>query len=176
MKTERKFPYARITVKQEVSVRRGHPWIYADEITEQSEQIDNGGFVDVFSQKGSYLGTGFYSENSKIRIRLLGNNANETYGDAFFERKAAYAVAYRKDVMKEDLKACRLVHGEADGLPGLTVDRYNNILVTQVESYGTEMHKDVIYAALVSELEKMGDAYEKGNRFGNRCLKYQNME
>ena len=84
MKTERKFPYARITVKQEVSVRRGHPWIYADEITEQSEQIDNGGFVDVFSQKGSYLGTGFYSENSKIRIRLLGNNANETYGDAFF--------------------------------------------------------------------------------------------
>ena len=160
MKTERKFPYARITVKQEVSVRRGHPWIYADEITEQSEQIDNGGFVDVFSQKGSYLGTGFYSENSKIRIRLLGNNANETYGDAFFERKAAYAVAYRKDVMKEDLKACRLVHGEADGLPGLTVDRYNNILVTQVESYGTEMHKDVIYAALVSELEKMGESID----------------
>ena len=48
MKTERKFPYARITVKQEVSVRRGHPWIYADEITEQSEQIDNGSFIDIF--------------------------------------------------------------------------------------------------------------------------------
>lgn len=160
MKTERTFPYARVTVKQEVSIKKGHPWIYADEITEQSEVIDNGGFVDVFSQKGSYLGTGFYSEKSKIRIRLLGNNANETYGDVFFERKVAYAIAYRKDVMGEDLKACRLVHGEADGLPGLTVDRYNSILVTQVESYGTEMHKDVIYHALVNQLEKMGETID----------------
>ena len=157
MKKERTFPYAKITVKQEVSVRKGHPWIYADEITEQSESIDNGSFVDVFSLKGSYLGTGFYSAASKIRIRLLGNNANETYEDAFFERKVSYAIAYRKDVMADDFQACRLIHGEADGLPGLTVDRYGEILVTQVESYGTEMHKDVIYRALVDQLARYGE-------------------
>ena len=157
MKKERTFPYAKITVKQEVSVRKGHPWIYADEITEQSESIDNGSFVDVFSLKGSYLGTGFYSAASKIRIRLLGNNANETYEDAFFERKVSYAIAYRKDVMADDFQACRLIHGEADGLPGLTVDRYDEILVTQVESYGTEMHKDVIYRALVDQLARYGE-------------------
>ena len=157
MKKERTFPYAKITVKQEVSVRKGHPWIYADEITEQSESIDNGSFVDVFSLKGSYLGTGFYSAASKIRIRLLGNNANETYEDAFFERKVSYAIAYRKDVMADDFQSCRLIHGEADGLPGLTVDRYGEILVTQVESYGTEMHKDVIYRALVDQLARYGE-------------------
>ena len=157
MKKERTFPYAKITVKQEVSVRKGHPWIYADEITEQSESIDNGSFVDVFSLKGSYLGTGFYSAASKIRIRLLGNNANETYEDAFFERKVSYAIAYRRDVMADDFQACRLIHGEADGLPGLTVDRYGDILVTQVESYGTEMHKDVIYRALVDQLARYGE-------------------
>ena len=157
MKKERTFPYAKITVKQEVSVRKGHPWIYADEITEQSESIDNGSFVDVFSLKGSYIGTGFYSAASKIRIRLLGNNANETYEDAFFERKVSYAIAYRRDVMADDFQACRLIHGEADGLPGLTVDRYGEILVTQVESYGTEMHKDVIYRALVDQLARYGE-------------------
>ena len=157
MKKERTCPYAKITVKQEVSVRKGHPWIYADEITEQSESIDNGSFVDVFSLKGSYLGTGFYSAASKIRIRLLGNNANETYEDAFFERKVSYAIAYRRDVMADDFQACRLIHGEADGLPGLTVDRYGEILVTQVESYGTEMHKDVIYRALVDQLARYGE-------------------
>ena len=157
MKKERTFPYAKITVKQEVSVRKGHPWIYADEITEQSESIDNGSFVDVFSLKGSYLGTGFYSAASKIRIRLLGNNANEIYEDAFFERKVSYAIAYRRDVMADDFQACRLIHGEADGLPGLTVDRYGEILVTQVESYGTEMHKDVIYRALVDQLARYGE-------------------
>ena len=157
MKKERTFPYAKITVKQEVSVRKGHPWIYADEITEQSESIDNGSFVDVFSLKGSYLGTGFYSAASKIRIRLLVNNANEIYEDAFFERKVSYAIAYRRDVMADDFQACRLIHGEADGLPGLTVDRYGEILVTQVESYGTEMHKDVIYRALVDQLARYGE-------------------
>lgn len=151
------FPKAVITKKQEASIRHGHPWIYEDEITEQSEDIENGALIDIFSTKGSYLGTGFYSACSKIRIRLLGNNANEKYDDAFFARKAAYAVSYRMDVMKDDISACRLVHGEADGLPGLTVDRYNDILVTQVESYGTEMHKDVIYRSLVSELHKYGE-------------------
>lgn len=157
MKTERIFPRAVITKKQEISVRNGHPWIYADEIMEIPEEVENGCFIDVFGKKGNYLGTGFYSALSKIRIRLLGNNANETYDDAFFARKVRYAIAYRMDVMKEDISACRLIHGEADGLPGLTVDRYNDILVTQVESYGTELHKDVIYRELIAQLEEYGE-------------------
>ena len=78
MKTERIFPRAVITKKHEISVRNGHPWIYADEIMEIPEEVENGCFIDVFGKKGNYLGTGFYSALSKIRIRLLGNNAKET--------------------------------------------------------------------------------------------------
>ncbi len=157
MKQERTFPKFVVTKKQENSIKQGHPWVYVDEIVESDEIHDNGCIVDVFGKRNNYLGSGFYSENSKIRIRLLGNNANEKYEDDFFVRKVKYALQYRTVVMPEDIKACRLIHGESDGLPGLTVDRYDNILVSQVESYGTERHKDVIYQALIDQLNEMGE-------------------
>ena len=157
MKQERTFPKFVVTKKQENSIKQGHPWVYVDEIVESDEIHDNGCIVDVFGKRNNYLGSGFYSENSKIRIRLLGNNANEKYEDDFFVRKVKYALQYRTVVMQEDIKDCRLIHGESDGLPGLTVDRYDNILVSQVESYGTERHKDVIYQALIDQLNEMGE-------------------
>jgi 23S rRNA (cytosine1962-C5)-methyltransferase len=157
MKQERTFPRFVVTKKQENSIKQGHPWVYADEIIESDEIQENGCIVDVFGKRNNYLGSGFYSENSKIRIRLLGNNANEKYDDDFFARKVKYAIQYRTVVMPEDIKACRLIHGESDGLPGLTVDRYDNILVSQVESFGTERHKDVIYQALIDQLNEMGE-------------------
>lgn len=160
MKQERLFPSFIVTKKQEAKIKSGHPWIYEDEILNQPDAIENGSFVDVFGVKQNYLGTGFYSASSKIRIRLLGNNTNEKYDDSFFQRKVKYALDYRKTVMRDDLNACRLVHGEADGLPGLTVDRYNNILVSQVESYGTEQHKDVIYTALIEQLKEMDETID----------------
>lgn len=160
MKQARTFPMAKVTKKQERSLKEGHPWVYEDEITEHSETIENGAFTDVYGQKGNYLGTGFWSENSKIRIRILDRNANEKFDDAFFARRVRYALQYRKDVMKDDFHACRLIHGEADGLPGLTVDRYENVLVAEVLSYGTEMHKDVIYRELISQLGASGSQIE----------------
>lgn len=160
MKQERVFPRFVVTKKQEKNIKKGHPWIYADEIIESSEIEENGCVVDVFGGKNNYLGSGFYSETSKIRIRLLGNNANEKYDDAFFQRKVKYALEYRYTAMQEDINACRLIHGESDGLPGLTVDRYNNILVTQVESVGTEKNKDVIYQALLDELANHGEVID----------------
>ena len=87
MKQKRNNPYAKVTKKQEASLKSGHPWVYEDEITEQSETVENGALIDLFSQKGAYLGTGFYSACSKIRVRLLDRNANETFSDAFFERR-----------------------------------------------------------------------------------------
>ncbi len=156
MKQARTFPYIRVTKKQENRIKNGHPWVYADEITEQTETIENGAFTDVFGQKGNYLGTGFYSELSKIRVRILGANANEKYDDAFFARKVRYAIQYRLDVMKDDFSACRIIHGEADGLPGLTVDRYENVLVSEIASYGMEQHKDVIYRELRKQFAELG--------------------
>lgn len=160
MKQERYFPSFTVTKKQEANIKNGHPWIYEDEITEAPEEVANGAIVDVFGKKQNYLGTGFYSAQSKIRIRLLGNNANEKYDDAFFARKVKYALDYRRTVMGDDFDACRLIHGEADGLPGLTVDRYHNLLVAEVESFGTDLHKECIYQALLEELQAMGETIE----------------
>ncbi len=160
MKQKRKFPRVTITKKQEYRTKKGHPWIYADEIIEQDEITDNGCIVDVFGQKGNYLGSGLWSENSQIRVRILGNNANEQYEDAFFARKVKYAVSYRKDIMKNDFSACRIIHGEADGLPGLTVDRYSNLLVTEVDSFGIDLRKDVIYKALLEEFAALGETID----------------
>ena len=170
MKKERTFPSAIVTEKAEAAVKRGHPWVYDTEITEFSGKkirdgifpedldVENGALVDVLSGKGRYLGTGFLSLQSKIRIRILSDNANETFGPAFFSRRVKYALDMRRTVMKDDYCCCRLIFGEADGLPGLTVDRYEDILSTEVLSYGTEKVKDSIYRALVDELEKDGVA------------------
>ena len=155
MKQKRPFPYVKITEKQEKSVRRGHPWIYEDEITETSGDLADGGITDVFSAKGKYLGSGFLSMHSKIRVRILDRNANETFSDDFFRRRVRYALAYRYDVMDET-DCMRLVHGEADGLCGLTVDKYNDILVSEVLSFGMEGKKEVIYRALIDELSQYG--------------------
>ncbi|MBR5307996.1 MAG: class I SAM-dependent rRNA methyltransferase [Clostridia bacterium] len=160
MKSERKFPGVKITKKAEMSIKNGHPWVYGEEITEGAEDIVGSLYADVFSQKGSYLGTGFVSEKSKIRIRILSDNANESFGNAFFERRVKYAVDYRKTVMGEDFSACRLIFGEADGFPGLTVDRFNNILVAQVLSYGTEQVKGVIFDYLIKYLRENGEVID----------------
>lgn len=157
MKQERKYPRAVVTRKQAGRIHDGHPWVYEDEIIECSDQPENGCLIDVFGQKNNYLGTGFYSEKSKIRIRLLSSNANEVFDHAFFERRVQHALQYRRDVMKTDFSACRLIHGESDLLPGLTVDRYSNLLVTEIASYGMEQTKDVIYHALLEQLEAMGE-------------------
>ena len=157
MKNKRNFPILTVTKKAEASLKKGHPWVYDAEITQTFGEPENGCFVDVLSQKGSYLGTGFLSLNSKIRVRVLSSNANETYSPAFWERRLKYAVEYRKTVMGDDFSCCRLIFGEADGLPGLTVDRFSDILVAQVLSFGMDKIKDMIYKTLVKILRESGE-------------------
>jgi len=156
MKQERAFPRAVISKKAEASVRRGHPWVYDAEVTGDLDAVPNGALVDAFSEKGSYLGTGILSKKSKIRIRLLSDNANERFDELFFRRRLRYALDYRKTVMGDDYDCCRLIFGEADGLPGLTVDRYNGVLVTQVLSVGMDQRKELLYRLLTELLKEDG--------------------
>lgn len=157
MKKERSFPRYIITKKGTRWVEGGHPWIYeAEVIGVPEEKVGNGSLVDAVSESGKYLGTGFLSENSKIRIRLVSENANDRFDEAFWRRRIEYAVNYRKQVMQEDISCCRLIHGEADFFPGLTVDRYNDILVTEVLSVGTEKIKDMLYRLLREVLLQNG--------------------
>ena len=156
MKLKRAFPLVLVTKKAEASIRRGHPWVYFDEITDSFGTPENGGIADVVSDKGVYLGSGLYSAQSKIRVRLLSANANDKYDAAFFARRLRYAIDYRRTVMGPDFSCCRLVFGEADGLPGLTVDRFSDILVTQVLSFGMDKRRDLLYGALRAILSEYG--------------------
>lgn len=153
---KRVFPIAAVTDKAAASLRAGHPWVYAEEILSLSDAPANGALVDVVSRKGAYLGTGFLSLESKIRIRVLSDNPNETFGRAFFRRRIHYAVDYRLNVMKEDFAACRLIFGEADGLPGVTADLYNDLLSVQILSYGMEIRKAMLYEELTAVLAEAG--------------------
>ena len=158
MKTTRSYPAYTVTKKAELSIVQGHPWVYAVEITDAPEtQPENGALVDVLSQKGRYLGTGFLSLASKIRVRLLSRNANDTFDEAFWQRRFEYAWAYRKTVLRpEDLTCCRVIFGEADQMPGLTVDRFGTVLVAQILSVGMEARKEQLLPLLARVLRADG--------------------
>ena len=156
MKAERNFPRCIITAKGTRWVEQGHPWIYEAEVLREEGECENGGLVDAVSEKGKYLGTGFLSRQSKIRVRLLSHNANDRFDEAFWRRRIQYAWDYRKTVMGEDISCCRVIFGEADGFPGLTVDRFSNILVTQTLSIGMERIKGMLFPLLVQVLREDG--------------------
>ncbi len=157
MKAEREYPRCTVTPKAEASLLRGHPWVYDAEIVNTEGTAENGGLVDVLSGKGRYLGTGFLSEHSKIRVRLVSRNANDRFGPEFWERKLRWAWEYRKAVMsEEDLDCCRIIFGEADAFPGLTVDKFHDLLSVQVLSAGMERIKGMLIPMLVSILRGDG--------------------
>ncbi|MDO5413081.1 MAG: rRNA large subunit methyltransferase I, partial [bacterium] len=156
MKTQRAYPRFTITRKGTQWVEQGHPWIYEGEILSCQGDFYNGCLADAVSEKGKYLGTGFTSQSSKIRLRLISRNANDTFDEAFWRRRIQYAWDYRKVVMGDDLACCRVIFGEADGFPGLTVDRFNDILVAQTLSVGMEQIKPLLFRLLPEVLRADG--------------------
>ena len=157
MKTERPYPFVTIDARGTKRAQEGHPWVFDNEITAQEGTPEDGALCDVRSPKGRYLGTGYYNSHSKIRVRLLSQNANDKFDQAFFARRAQYAWDYRKTVMGRDADSCRVIFGEADRFPGLTVDKFGDILVTQTLCLGTELRKDWIFPALVQAIEAGGE-------------------
>ncbi|MCQ2505389.1 MAG: class I SAM-dependent rRNA methyltransferase [Saccharofermentans sp.] len=159
MKDNRKYLKVTLSARGTRRQETRHPWVYDNEIEATDEGIKDGDLVDVISSSGKYTGTGFYNGNSKIRVRIISRNANDTFDSAFWERRVKYALDYRKTVMRddEDLKCCRLIFGEADEFPGLTLDRFDDILVAQVLSLGIEVRKDLIFDAILKVMEQSGE-------------------
>lgn len=157
MKLERENTKVIIDEKGRKQQENGHPWVYDNEVTNIEGNYENGDIVDVLSQKGKYLGSGFINNNSKIIVRIISRNANDKFDEAFFERRLRYAWDYRKTVMGEDIKCCRIIFGEADEFPGLTIDRFNDILVAQVLSLGIEKRKDIIFNLIYKILKENGE-------------------
>ena len=156
MKTDRIYSRVIVTAKGARWTDDGHPWIYESDVARIEGEPENGALVDAVSEKGKYLGTGFLSLHSKIRVRLVSRNANEVFDEAFWRRRVRWAWDYRKAVMGEDVSCCRVIFGEADGFPGLTVDRFNDLLVTQTLSVGMERIKPLLFPILVETLRADG--------------------
>ena len=162
MKSTRNYPIYKVNKHAEGLLVGGHPWVYENDILEAPETTpENGTLADVVSPKGAYLGTGFLSLQSKIRVRLISRNANDTFDADFWRRRVEYAWNYRKTVLEpDDLSACRVIFGEADQFPGLTVDRFNNILVTQTLSVGMEKLKPLLFPLLAEVLRADGQTID----------------
>ena len=156
MFSKRDFPIVVVSDKSALFLQKGHVWVYGEEIIDRLGEFSNGMIVDVVSRKGTYLGSGFYNDNSKITVRILSKNANDRFDASFFERRIRYSVDYRLTVLGGEISSCRLIFGEADGFPGFTVDKFNDILVTQTLSLGIEQRKTIIFPLLVKVLKEYG--------------------
>jgi 23S rRNA (cytosine1962-C5)-methyltransferase len=131
---------------KERSVLRRHPWVFQGSVAKGGG--DAGETVRVVSHDGKFLAWAAFSPSSTIRLRVWSNDEAERIDDAFFARRIATALALRARLpIASD--GVRLVHGEADGLPGLIVDRYGDTLSAQFLSAGTERHKAVLADALL---------------------------
>jgi 23S rRNA (cytosine1962-C5)-methyltransferase len=133
-------------------VRSGHPWIYRSDIAEASGKM--GDVAPVFDRRGNFLGWGFYNPRSEITLRVA-ERRDEPVDEPWFRARIERALAYR-DSLEIDGDAYRLLHAEADGVPGLVVDRYGEYLVLQVGSAGVEKRLDWIVDALGELLSPRG--------------------
>ena len=157
MKAQRPYPQITITPKGEAALVGGHPWVYEGEVTGLSGPVSDGQLVDVISRRGSWLGCGFFNSRSRIRVRVLSRNPNDRFDRAFWRRRIQYAWDYRKTVMgPEDSRCCRMIFGEADGFPGLTVDRFESVLVAQVLCLGMELIQEELFSLLLEVLRSDG--------------------
>lgn len=143
------YPTITISNEGETWLQKGQMWMYRNNLVQADEKIPDGGIVNIISNDGTYYGTGFYSPISHITCRILTKDESETIDQAFFEKRIRFAYDYRKTVEPNNLSNCRYVFGEADLLPGLVVDCYNDILVTQISNTGMEQHKQMIYDILL---------------------------
>ena len=139
------------------TIKAGGAWIFDNEIASVSGSFKNGEIVRVFDFDGYPMGAGFINQNSKIRIRMLTRKPDTVIDEDFLYMRVKNAWEYRKNVMlKKDLNCCRIIFGEADWLPGITVDKYSDTLVIESLALGAELIKPIILESLVRILSEDG--------------------
>ena len=135
-------------------LKGGGAWIYDNEIGHMEGSYRNGDIVSVRDFDGYFLGYGFINEASRIRIRMLARKEQDVITPRFLYGRVLAAWNYRKHVI--DTSSCRVIFGEADFLPGLTVDKYEDILVVESLALGMDRLKTLCLACLVQVLDKDG--------------------
>jgi 23S rRNA (cytosine1962-C5)-methyltransferase len=138
----------RLRPRHDRRLRRGHPWVFANEIDGDVAALPRGGVVDVTDARGEHLGRGTANPASLIAVRVLTRDrSDDPDSAAFYARRLREALARRERVCP-GRRSLRLVHGEGDDLPGLVVDRYGDHVVAQLGTLGMELRKDLLEAAL----------------------------
>ncbi|MGX5914238.1 class I SAM-dependent rRNA methyltransferase [Aliidiomarina sp. Khilg15.8] len=153
-----------LVIKQgkEKALRRKHPWVFTGAVQKIQGKPGLGDTVEVLDSKGQFLGRAAYSPHSQICARVWTFNANETIDADFFERRIARAKALREAVVPAGTTGYRLIAGESDGLPGITVDVYANWLVCQLLSAGAEIQRGTLVQALLSHFPEHS-VYERSD-------------
>ena len=153
---------AKFFLRKKVSDRvvNGHPWIFGNELGDTEGVAEPGEMVEVYSYNGSFIGKGYYNPASQITIRLVTRNKAEVVDDNFFYNRIKYAWQYRQQIGY--VENCRLVFGEADQLPALIIDKFNDYFVIQTLALGIDIWKPAIVAALQKIFNPKG-IYERND-------------
>ncbi len=132
-------------------MRLGHPWLFSGAFAGLPRDVAPGAVVDVTAHDGQWLARGHLNAANSLAFRVLTRDRDEAIDGAFYARRLRQALAVRA-LLPEDVTAYRLAHAEADGLPGLIVDRYDRWLVAQFSSAGVEAQRELIVAAMAEAL------------------------
>ena len=139
----------KIKPDREKSALRRHPWLFSGALVPQADTLKSGETVRVLDSNGRFLGWAAWSGESQIRLRFWSFDERETIDRDFFHRRLSRAIQLRDD-MEQASDAMRLVNGESDGLPGLIVDRYGEVLVLQLLSAGPESWREILCDELLA--------------------------
>ena len=152
----------RVVLKRKISNRvvNGHPWVFNNEINLMDDSVIAGDSVEVVSHDGKFIGYGYVNPKSVIPVRIISRDKSDKIDNAFFLKKIKAAWEYRKKIGYTE--NCRLVFGEADGLPQLIIDKFNDYFVIQTLAYGIDVWKDAIVDAL-NELFSPKGIYERND-------------
>ncbi len=146
----------KVTLKRKIATRifNGHPWIFNNEVEKTEGEPQDGGIVEVFYHDGKFCGKGYFNQQSQIIVRLLTKERNVDINEAFFLNKIKECWEYRKKIGYTE--NCRLVFGEADGLPQLIIDKFNDYFVLQTLALGIDLWKPAIVKALNTIFQPKG--------------------
>ncbi len=152
----------KVVLKRKIAQRiaNGHPWVFGNEVDLMDDSLAAGDIAEVFTYDGKFIGKGYVNPISRIPVRILTRNKNEEINADFFHQKIREAWEYRKKLGYTE--NCRLIYGEADGIPQLIIDKFNDYFVIQTLSFGIDCWKKDIVAALEKIFSPKG-IYERND-------------
>ncbi|GCE28362.1 ribosomal RNA large subunit methyltransferase I [Dictyobacter alpinus] len=150
------YPATSLKPRRDESLQSGHLWIFSGALQQAPHWVENGGILDVKSDTGKFIARGYYNANTDIAIRILTHDPDEAIDSDFLRRRIRSAMQLREVFEPEVTNAYRLINSEGDGLPGLVVDRYADILVAQIHTAGMEQLRPLVIEALMQETGARG--------------------